>query len=188
MDPRLSRVQKLSLEECEDNELPFGWERIEDPHYGTYYIDHVNRRTQFENPVLQAKKPKSPTNENDSDIKHINEGFHPPMPNILPPPPTNHNRLSVHRGKTPVDFNSELQDVPHANSVVENHSLPTMNSRLRVKSVERDRPSLRFFTRDPSQLVGERILTTLVKSTRGLGFTIVGGDDDDGLDEFLQIK
>ena len=55
LDPRLSRVQKKRPEECEDNELPFGWERIDDPHYGTYYIDHVNRRTQYENPVLVAK-------------------------------------------------------------------------------------------------------------------------------------
>ena len=55
LDPRLSKVQKKRAEECEENELPFGWERIDDPHYGTYYIDHVNRRTQYENPVLVAK-------------------------------------------------------------------------------------------------------------------------------------
>jgi len=55
LDPRLSRVQKKRAEECEEDELPFGWERIDDPHYGTYYIDHVNRRTQYENPVLVAK-------------------------------------------------------------------------------------------------------------------------------------
>ncbi|KAK3797842.1 hypothetical protein RRG08_052441 [Elysia crispata] len=36
--------------------LPFGWEKVEDPHYGVYYIDHVNRRTQYENPVHTAKK------------------------------------------------------------------------------------------------------------------------------------
>lgn len=36
--------------------MPYGWEKIEDPHYGTYYIDHVNRRTQYENPVLLAKR------------------------------------------------------------------------------------------------------------------------------------
>ena len=48
-------MQKKRPEECDDNELPFGWERIDDPHYGTYYIDHVNRRTQYENPVLVAK-------------------------------------------------------------------------------------------------------------------------------------
>ena len=51
----MSRVQKQRPEDCEEDELPFGWERIDDPHYGTYYIDHVNRRTQYENPVLVAK-------------------------------------------------------------------------------------------------------------------------------------
>lgn len=55
LDPRLSRVQKKRPEECDEDELPFGWERIDDPHYGTYFIDHVNRRTQYENPVLVAK-------------------------------------------------------------------------------------------------------------------------------------
>ena len=55
LDPRLSRVQKKRPEDCSDDELPFGWERIDDPHYGTYFIDHVNRRTQYENPVLVAK-------------------------------------------------------------------------------------------------------------------------------------
>ena len=43
-----------------------------------------------------------------------------------------------------------------------------------------------FFTRDPAQLRGERIRTQLVKSMQGLGFTIVGGDDN--VEEFLQIK
>lgn len=42
------------------------------------------------------------------------------------------------------------------------------------------------FTRNPSELCGERLSTTLLKSSRGLGFTIVGGDDT--VDEFLQIK
>ena len=55
LDPRLSRIQKKRPEECSDDELPFGWERIDDPHYGTYFIDHVNRKTQYENPVLVAK-------------------------------------------------------------------------------------------------------------------------------------
>lgn len=47
-----------------------------------------------------------------------------------------------------------------------------------------------FFTKNPSDLLGERIQTTLLKSQRGLGFTIVGGDcsDDENIEEFLQIK
>ncbi|KAG7274867.1 hypothetical protein CRUP_017796, partial [Coryphaenoides rupestris] len=36
--------------------LPYGWEKIDDPIYGSYYVDHINRRTQFENPVLEAKR------------------------------------------------------------------------------------------------------------------------------------
>ncbi|MPC13471.1 Membrane-associated guanylate kinase, WW and PDZ domain-containing protein 2 [Portunus trituberculatus] len=42
------------------------------------------------------------------------------------------------------------------------------------------------FTRNPAELHGEFIRTSLVKSSRGLGFTIVGGDDNE--EEFLQIK
>ncbi|KAL7307399.1 hypothetical protein TKK_0000581 [Trichogramma kaykai] len=42
------------------------------------------------------------------------------------------------------------------------------------------------FTRNPDALKGQRLRTTLVKSSRGLGFTIIGGDDN--CQEFLQIK
>ncbi|XP_018407261.1 PREDICTED: membrane-associated guanylate kinase, WW and PDZ domain-containing protein 1-like isoform X2 [Cyphomyrmex costatus] len=110
LDPRLSKFQKRSLEECLDDELPYGWEKIDDTLYGTYFIDHVNRRTQYENPVLQAKRAQQ---------------------NLL----------------------------------------------------ERKSPN---FTRNPDKLKGQRIRTTLIKSSRGLGFTIVGGDDT--VEEFLQIK
>lgn len=48
------------------------------------------------------------------------------------------------------------------------------------------KPNL-LFTKNPSELRGERINTTLLKSSRGLGFTIVGGDDNVET-EFLQIK
>lgn len=94
-----------------DDELPYGWEKISDPHYGTYFIDHVNRRTQYENPVIQAKRAAS-------------------------------------------------------------------QSSARISRTS--------FTKDPAELCGQRYRTSLVKSSRGLGFTIVGGDD--GVDEFLQIK
>uniref|UniRef100_A0A5F8H566 Membrane-associated guanylate kinase, WW and PDZ domain-containing protein 3 n=1 Tax=Monodelphis domestica TaxID=13616 RepID=A0A5F8H566_MONDO len=41
-----------------NTELPYGWEKIEDPQYGTYYVDHINQKTQFENPVVEAKRKK----------------------------------------------------------------------------------------------------------------------------------
>ncbi|XP_064255378.1 membrane-associated guanylate kinase, WW and PDZ domain-containing protein 3 isoform X2 [Passer domesticus] len=57
LDPRLCKKAKAP-EDCEDGELPYGWEKIEDPQYGTYYVDHINQKTQFENPVLEAKRKK----------------------------------------------------------------------------------------------------------------------------------
>ncbi|XP_050527687.1 membrane-associated guanylate kinase, WW and PDZ domain-containing protein 1 [Daktulosphaira vitifoliae] len=138
LDPRLSKFQKKQLEDCSDDELPYGWERIDDPLYGTYYIDHVNRQTQYENPVLQAKNAKN------------------------------------HHG----DHMSNEQD---------NITNFNCSSSENINSVKRDSGlSSNLFTTNPHKLVGERIHSTLVKSIRGLGFTIVGGDDTK--EEFLQIK
>lgn len=44
---------------------------------------------------------------------------------------------------------------------------------------------LRCFTRDPAQLQGSILQTSLRKSLQGFGFTIIGGDRPD---EFLQVK
>lgn len=43
----------------DDDELPPGWEKVDDPKYGTYYIDHVNRRTQYERPEFPHKRKNS---------------------------------------------------------------------------------------------------------------------------------
>ncbi|TKS77760.1 Membrane-associated guanylate kinase, WW and PDZ domain-containing protein 1 [Collichthys lucidus] len=58
LDPRCRDKVSRPLEECDDDELPPGWERIEDPVYGVYYVDHINRKTQYENPVLEARRRK----------------------------------------------------------------------------------------------------------------------------------
>lgn len=42
-----------------------------------------------------------------------------------------------------------------------------------------------LFTRDPTQLKGSFLSTSLQKSNMGFGFTIIGGDEPD---EFLQVK
>lgn len=55
-----------------------------------------------------------------------------------------------------------------------------------TQTEQQSQPKPNFFTKNPSELRGERINTTLLKSSRGLGFTIVGGDDN--VEEFLQIK
>ncbi|XP_030632264.1 membrane-associated guanylate kinase, WW and PDZ domain-containing protein 1b [Chanos chanos] len=70
IDPRCLDKPQKPLEECEDDEgvhteeldneleLPTGWEKIDDPVYGVYYVDHINRKTQYENPILEAKRKK----------------------------------------------------------------------------------------------------------------------------------
>uniref|UniRef100_A0A3P8WJ74 Membrane-associated guanylate kinase, WW and PDZ domain-containing protein 3 n=1 Tax=Cynoglossus semilaevis TaxID=244447 RepID=A0A3P8WJ74_CYNSE len=90
------------------HQLPYGWEKIEDPQYGTYFVDHINQKTQFENPVLEARR-----------------------------------------------------------------------------KLKEPGPGARGFTRDPSQLQGSILKTSLRKSPQGFGFTIIGGDRPD---EFLQVK
>ncbi|NP_001012715.1 membrane-associated guanylate kinase, WW and PDZ domain-containing protein 3 isoform 2 [Gallus gallus] len=116
LDPRLCKKAKAP-EDCEDGELPYGWEKIEDPQYGTYYVDHINQKTQFENPVLEAKRKKQLGQTDGGPSKSV--------------------------------------------------------------------PEKSLFTRDPSQLIGALIRTSLKKSTMGFGFTIIGGDRPD---EFLQVK
>ncbi|XP_017285458.1 membrane-associated guanylate kinase, WW and PDZ domain-containing protein 1b isoform X9 [Kryptolebias marmoratus] len=68
LDPRSLDKPQKPLEESEDDEgvhteeldndleLPPGWEKIDDPVYGVYYVDHINRKTQYENPMVEAKK------------------------------------------------------------------------------------------------------------------------------------
>nr|XP_033774165.1 membrane-associated guanylate kinase, WW and PDZ domain-containing protein 3 isoform X2 [Geotrypetes seraphini] len=117
LDPRLCKKAKAP-EDCDDGELPYGWEKIEDPQYGTYYVDHINQKTQFENPVLEAKRRKQQS-----------------------------------QGQTDGTAKPDAE-----------------------KSL---------FTRDPSQLKGALLRTSLKKSAMGFGFTIIGGDRPD---EFLQVK
>ncbi|KAM9343484.1 membrane-associated guanylate kinase, WW and PDZ domain-containing protein 1-like [Pholidichthys leucotaenia] len=176
LDPRCRDKASRPLEECDDDEegihtedlesdleLPPGWERIDDPVYGVYYVDHINRKTQYENPVVEARhrkileqqqQPQPPEGE-----RYIREWIEEhssaaaPLANYAP------NHLETYRDP----------QVPPA--------LPPGPA-----GVKRGKP---FFTRNPAELKGTFINTKLKKSRRGFGFTVVGGDEPD---EFLQIK
>ncbi|XP_043443820.1 membrane-associated guanylate kinase, WW and PDZ domain-containing protein 1 isoform X15 [Prionailurus bengalensis] len=160
LDPRCLNKQQKPLEECEDDEgvhteeldseleLPAGWEKIEDPVYGIYYVDHINRKTQYENPVLEAKRKKQLEQQQ-------------PQPQPQPEEWTEHHPCLVP-------------------PVTPNH--PPSNPEPAREAPLQGKP---FFTRNPSELKGKFIHTKLRKSSRGFGFTVVGGDEPD---EFLQIK
>ncbi|XP_062978113.1 membrane-associated guanylate kinase, WW and PDZ domain-containing protein 1 isoform X5 [Elgaria multicarinata webbii] len=164
LDPRCLNKQQKPLEECEDDEgvhteeldseleLPAGWEKIEDPVYGVYYVDHINRKTQYENPVLEAKRKKQ--------LEQQQQQQPPPQP-------------------PPEEWTEEHP--PLAPPAVPNHA-PNNQETVRDAPVQAGKP---FFTRNPSELKGKFIHTKLRKSSRGFGFTVVGGDEPD---EFLQIK
>ncbi|XP_066859457.1 membrane-associated guanylate kinase, WW and PDZ domain-containing protein 1 isoform X24 [Anser cygnoides] len=157
LDPRCLNKQQKPLEECEDDEegvhteeldseleLPAGWEKIEDPVYGVYYVDHINRKTQYENPVLEAKRKKQLEQQQQPPEEWTEE-----CPSLPPPAAPNH---------------------------VSNNQDAVREAPVQGKP---------FFTRNPSELKGKFIHTKLRKSSRGFGFTVVGGDEPD---EFLQIK
>nr|XP_031326554.1 membrane-associated guanylate kinase, WW and PDZ domain-containing protein 1 isoform X7 [Camelus dromedarius] len=161
LDPRCLNKQQKPLEECEDDEegihteeldseleLPAGWEKIEDPVYGIYYVDHINRKTQYENPVLEAKRKKQLEQQQQQQQQQPEEWTE-DHTSLVPP-------------------------------VIPNH--PPSNPEPAREAPLQGKP---FFTRNPSELKGKFIHTKLRKSSRGFGFTVVGGDEPD---EFLQIK
>ncbi|XP_047740391.1 membrane-associated guanylate kinase, WW and PDZ domain-containing protein 1 isoform X5 [Hyalella azteca] len=199
LDPRLAKVQKQKAEECAEDELPYGWERIDDPQYGTYYIDHVNRLTQYENPVTMAKTHTDPISDSSpqeaplpQDQTAINNG------GIASNGTSNNNnnnnnntfprqkKLSPDGGASmppkPDGDNSNPGRVSQPPSVASKRNSSTWNT---MNSTVDGKPAP-VFTRNPAELRGEFLSTQLIKSSRGLGFTIVGGDDTK--DEFLQIK
>ncbi|XP_030639735.1 membrane-associated guanylate kinase, WW and PDZ domain-containing protein 1 [Chanos chanos] len=165
MDPRCQDKQQKPLDECDDDEgvhtedpdndleLPPGWERIDDPVYGVYYVDHINRKTQYENPVVETRRKKLPESQQPPEEwieEHSSAGA--PIASFIP------NHLETYR---------DPQSGP---------PLPP------GPGTKRGKP---FFTRNPAELKGTFIRTKLMKSPRGFGFTVVGGDEPD---EFLQIK
>ncbi|KAM6169886.1 membrane-associated guanylate kinase, WW and PDZ domain-containing protein 1 isoform 2-T2 [Rhynchocyon petersi] len=163
LDPRCLNKQQKPLEECEDDEgvhteeldseleLPAGWEKIEDPVYGIYYVDHINRKTQYENPVLEAKRKKQLEQQQQQQQQQQQpEEWTEDHSSLVPP--------------------AAVPSHPPSNPE------PARDAPLQGKP---------FFTRNPSELKGKFIHTKLRKSSRGFGFTVVGGDEPD---EFLQIK
>lgn len=48
---------------CQGDELPCGWERIDDPTIGTYYVDHIQRKNQWTNPVSDWRRRESILNQ-----------------------------------------------------------------------------------------------------------------------------
>ncbi|XP_072305789.1 membrane-associated guanylate kinase, WW and PDZ domain-containing protein 1-like isoform X4 [Eucyclogobius newberryi] len=162
MDPRCRDKGSRPLEECDDDEegihtedletdleLPPGWERIDDPVYGVYYVDHINRKTQYENPVVEARRRKI-------------------LEQQQPQPPE--EWIEEHSAAAPLANYAPN----HLETYRDPQVLPTLPPG--PTGAKRGKP---FFTRNPAELKGTFINTKLKKSRRGFGFTVVGGDEPD---------
>ncbi|XP_061900595.1 membrane-associated guanylate kinase, WW and PDZ domain-containing protein 1b isoform X3 [Entelurus aequoreus] len=170
IDPRLLDKPQKPLEDGEDDEgvhteemdndleLPPGWEKIDDPVYGVYYVDHINRKTQYENPVLEAKRRRQLEQQQ-------------PQPQSQQPPE------EWIEDSTFADAGLASYAANHQETYRDPPTGPTV-----PMGQKRGKP---FFTRNRAELKGTFINTKLKKSRRGFGFTVVGGDEPD---EFLQIK
>uniref|UniRef100_A0A8C2J788 Membrane associated guanylate kinase, WW and PDZ domain containing 1a n=1 Tax=Cyprinus carpio TaxID=7962 RepID=A0A8C2J788_CYPCA len=167
MDPRCQDKQRKLPEDCDDDgkilaldlfvsELPPGWEKIDDPVYGVYYVEHANIQCKFYYQMVLILYLcfflfwwccwfVSEWIEEHSSAGAAIGSYVP-------------SHLETYR---------DPQSIPLA---------------PQAQGPKRGKP---FFTRNPAELKGTFISTKLLKSRRGFGFTVVGGDEPD---EFLQIK
>lgn len=70
LNPGEQRTKPKSFSECQGDQLPYGWERIDDPIVGVYYIDHIRRRNQWTNPVSDWLKHLSILNQHHYSNSH----------------------------------------------------------------------------------------------------------------------
>lgn len=73
LNPADRSTKPLTVSECRNGELPYGWERVTDPTIGTYYVDHINKRNQWSHPVDDWHRRMSLNNHHYSNSHHIME-------------------------------------------------------------------------------------------------------------------
>nr|XP_045623577.1 uncharacterized protein LOC123773736 isoform X7 [Procambarus clarkii] len=174
--------------------LPFNWEKAYTENGEPYYIDHMNGTSSWLDPRL-ARVQKRNAEECGEDelpfgweriddpqygtyyIDHVNRKTQYENPVIVakkqPITPTQGG------GSSPAESGNNTFP-RQKKSTSEGGSGATPNTN------EGSQPTSGSGHKRANKLQGEFIRTSLVKSSRGLGFTIVGGDDNE--EEFLQIK
>ncbi|CAL8069789.1 unnamed protein product [Calicophoron daubneyi] len=142
--------------------LPYGWEIVRDPKYGSFYIDHINKRTQYEPPTEEDFVMAAAVQSQVWSTVDANLSNH-----------SNSVSATVDSGYSqPIDSTATTTTNIHSCS---------------PQQAPDGRISPTVFTTDPQQIRGPVVTTTLVKSPRGFGFTIIGGADCNR-PGFLQVK
>ncbi|XP_053234253.1 membrane-associated guanylate kinase, WW and PDZ domain-containing protein 1 isoform X19 [Podarcis raffonei] len=175
--------------------LPENWEMAYTENGEVYFIDHNTKTTSWLDPRCLNKQQK-PLEECEDDelptgwekiedpvygvyyVDHINRKTQYENPVLEAKRKKQLEQQQQQPPQPPEEWTAEHP--PLAPPAVPNHT-PNNQETVRDAPVQR-KP---FFTRNPSELKGKFIHTKLRKSSRGFGFTVVGGDEPD---EFLQIK
>ncbi|XP_032997182.1 membrane-associated guanylate kinase, WW and PDZ domain-containing protein 1 isoform X26 [Lacerta agilis] len=177
--------------------LPENWEMAYTENGEVYFIDHNTKTTSWLDPRCLNKQQK-PLEECEDDelptgwekiedpvygvyyVDHINRKTQYENPVLEA---KRKKQLEQQQQQQPPQPPEEwtAEHPPLAPPAVPNHT-PNNQETVRDAPVQAGKP---FFTRNPSELKGKFIHTKLRKSSRGFGFTVVGGDEPD---EFLQIK
>ncbi|VDM63469.1 unnamed protein product, partial [Angiostrongylus costaricensis] len=163
--------------------LPPNWEIGYAENGDKYFIDHNSGTTTWEDP---RDLPPGWEQVNDPEygifyVDHINK------------------KTQYERPSTSVTVMSRYDQLPttasghKANGITSNghHLSPQHQQRSRLPTmpstthINGDNP---YFTRDPQQLRGEMVTTTIVKGPKGLGFTLIGNDASSKGNEFIQVK
>ncbi|XP_061311778.1 membrane-associated guanylate kinase, WW and PDZ domain-containing protein 1 isoform X18 [Pezoporus flaviventris] len=147
---------------AEDNlgPLPENWEMAYTESGEVYFIDHNTKTTSWLDPRCLNKQQKPLEECEDDELPAGWEKIEDPVYGVY--------------------------YVDHINRKTQ-YENPVLEAKRKKQLEQQQQPpeGKPFFTRNPSELKGKFIHTKLRKSSRGFGFTVVGGDEPD---EFLQIK
>ncbi|XP_056357106.1 membrane-associated guanylate kinase, WW and PDZ domain-containing protein 1 isoform X21 [Oenanthe melanoleuca] len=140
--------------------LPDNWEMAYTENGEVYFIDHNTKTTSWLDPRCLNKQQKPLEECEDDELPAGWEKIEDPVYGVY--------------------------YVDHINRKTQ-YENPVLEAKRKKQLEQQQQPpeGKPFFTRNPSELKGKFIHTKLRKSSRGFGFTVVGGDEPD---EFLQIK
>ncbi|XP_035529930.1 membrane-associated guanylate kinase, WW and PDZ domain-containing protein 2a isoform X2 [Morone saxatilis] len=165
---------KITVPKPEENDelgpLPDNWEMAYTEKGEVYFIDHNTKTTSWLDPRL-AKKAKPPEECKEDELPYGWEKIDDPI----------YGSYYVDHINRRTQFENPVLEAKRRLQQQQQMQSQGLSS-LPLPTIYREKP---LFTRDPTQLKGSFLSTSLQKSNMGFGFTIIGGDEPD---EFLQVK
>uniref|UniRef100_A0A7N6AJ86 Membrane-associated guanylate kinase, WW and PDZ domain-containing protein 1 n=1 Tax=Anabas testudineus TaxID=64144 RepID=A0A7N6AJ86_ANATE len=165
---------KITVAKPEENDelgpLPDNWEMAYTEKGEVYFIDHNTKTTSWLDPRL-AKKAKPPEECKEDELPYGWEKIDDPI----------YGSYYVDHINRRTQFENPVLEAKRRLQQQQQMQSQGLSS-LPLPTIYREKP---LFTRDPTQLKGSFLSTSLQKSNMGFGFTIIGGDEPD---EFLQVK